>query len=131
MDFGPDVIHCHDWQTGLIPAFIKIFFADEEKISRIKTVYSIHKIQYQGNYDMYFAADVLGIPLIRPACVETTAWGAATLAGLAVGVYSDTDELRREWRIEREFVPIMPETTRQTLLAGWHRAVERTMGWAK
>ncbi len=84
-----------------------------------------------NDFLMQFQADVLGIPLIRPACVETTAWGAATLAGLAVGVYSDTDELRREWRIEREFVPIMPETTRQTLLAGWHRAVERTMGWAK
>ena len=70
MDFAPDVIHCHDWQTGLIPAFIKIFFADEEKISGIKTVYSIHNIQYQGNYDMYFAADVLGIPENRRGIVE-------------------------------------------------------------
>ncbi len=84
-----------------------------------------------NNFLLQFQSDILGIPLIRPACVETTAWGAATLAGLAAGVYSDTDELRREWRIDREFQPTMSEGERQTLLAGWHRAVERTMGWAK
>ena len=70
MDFDPDVIHCHDWQTGLIPAFLKLFFSDEEKLSKIKTVYSIHNIQYQGNYDMYFAADVLGIPENSRGIVE-------------------------------------------------------------
>lgn len=80
---------------------------------------------------LQFQADVLGLPLIRPACVETTAWGAATLAGLAVGVYAGTDELKREWRIDREFAPQMSADEREALLSGWHRAVERTLGWAK
>ena len=84
-----------------------------------------------NNFLLQFQSDILGIPLIRPACVETTAWGAATLAGLGVGLYSDTDELRREWWIDREFVPTMSENEREMLLTGWHRAVERTMGWAK
>lgn len=80
---------------------------------------------------LQFQADVLGLPLIRPACVETTAWGAATLAGLAVGLYSGTDELRREWKTDREFTPQMSAAVREKLLGGWHRAVERTLGWAK
>ncbi len=70
MDFDPDVIHCHDWQTGLIPAFLKLYFSDDEKLSKIRTVYSIHNIQYQGNYAMYFAAVVLGIPENSRGIVE-------------------------------------------------------------
>ena len=84
-----------------------------------------------NNFLLQFQADVLGKSLIRPACVETTAWGAATLAGLGVGVYSDVDELRREWRIDRRFEAEMSEDERARLLAGWHRAVERTLGWGK
>ena len=84
-----------------------------------------------NNFLLQFQADVLGKTLIRPACVETTAWGAAALAGLAVGIYSDTDEIRREWSADREFVPAMDETQRQALLDGWHRAVERSLGWSK
>lgn len=70
MDFDPEVIHCHDWQTGLVPVFLKLFFADEEKLANTKTVFTIHNIQYQGNYDMYFAGDVLGIPENRRGLVE-------------------------------------------------------------
>ena len=70
MDFEPQILHCHDWQTGLVPAFLKLFFSEEEKLKNIKTVFSIHNIQYQGNYDMYFAADVLGIPENRRGVVE-------------------------------------------------------------
>ena len=70
IDFDPDVIHCHDWQTGLIPAFLKLYFSEDEKLAKIKTVFSIHNIQYQGNYDMYFAADILGIPENRRGVVE-------------------------------------------------------------
>ena len=84
-----------------------------------------------NNFLLQFQADVLGLGLIRPACVETTAWGAAALAGLAVGIYAGTDELRREWRVDREFAPQMPRERRAELLDGWHRAVERTLGWAK
>ena len=84
-----------------------------------------------NNFLLQFQSDVLGLPLIRPACVETTAWGAATLAGLAVGLYSGLDELRKEWKIDREFVPKMSVEHRDELLRGWHRAVESTLGWAK
>ena len=83
-----------------------------------------------NDFLMQFQADVLGIPLIRPACVETTAWGAASLAGLATGVYSDLNNLRRVWRIDREFAPQMPEDAREHLLVEWHRAVERSLKWA-
>ena len=84
-----------------------------------------------NNFLLQFQADVLNVELLRPRCVETTAWGAASLAGLAVGVYSDTEELRREWQIDRSFSPQMSAQTREKLLTGWHRAVERTLEWAK
>lgn len=83
-----------------------------------------------NDFLMQFQADVLGIPLLRPACVETTAWGAASLAGLATGVYSDLKSLQRSWRIDGEFTPDMPSDTREHLMNEWHRAVERTLGWA-
>ena len=80
---------------------------------------------------LQFQSDILGLPLIRPACVETTAWGAASLAGLAAGVYSGTDELRREWRIDRSFAPSMTADEREKLLEGWHRAVKRSLAWTE
>jgi len=84
-----------------------------------------------NNFLLQFQSDVLGIPLVRPACVETTAWGAASLAGLAVGVYSGKEALLKEWRIDREFAPQMAEEEREKLLNGWHRAVERSLRWAE
>ena len=78
---------------------------------------------------MQFQADLLGQTLLRPACVETTAWGAATLAGLGVGFYADKDELRREWRVDATFTPTMSQPERDALLDGWHRAVERNLNW--
>ena len=80
----------------------------------------------QNNFLLQFQADVLGISLLRPSCVETTAWGAASLAGLAVGLYENLDALRREWRVDREFLPIMKQTERDALLAGWQDAVRRS-----
>ena len=84
-----------------------------------------------NNFLLQFQADVLGTHLLRPACIETTAWGAASLAGLGVGVFADTDELRREWRVDREFLPQMSADQRTSLMDAWHRAVERSLGWAK
>jgi glycerol kinase len=80
-----------------------------------------------NNFLLQFQSDILGLPLTRPACVETTAWGAATLAGLGVGFYSDTNELARVWQADRDFAPVMSPEERLRLLGGWHRAVERTM----
>ena len=62
---------------------------------------------------------------------ETTALGAAYLAGLAVGLWRDTDELRRFWREETTFVPVMESLRSRSLLAGWHKAVSRGLDWAQ
>jgi glycerol kinase len=79
---------------------------------------------------MQFQADIAGVPVVRPEVTETTALGAAYLAGLAVGVWSGTDELERLWRAERRFEPGMSEDQRAQLMATWRRAVERARGWA-
>ena len=84
-----------------------------------------------NNFLLQFQSDVLGTRLLRPACIETTAWGAASLAGLGIGMFADTEELRREWRADREFLPQMAEADRNARLAAWHSAVERSLGWAK
>ncbi|WP_313079226.1 glycerol kinase GlpK [Pulveribacter sp.] len=72
---------------------------------------------------MQFQADLLGIPVVRPACVETTALGAAYLAGLASGVYAGTEELASLWRAERRFVPTMAREQAQALMHRWEHAV--------
>ncbi len=75
-------------------------------------------------------ADVLGRDVVRPAVLETTALGAAYLAGLAVGFWKDTEDVSRNWRVDRRFRPEMAEERREQLYAGWKRAVERAKGWA-
>ena len=75
-------------------------------------------------------ADQLGVPVRRPAIQETTALGAAFLAGLATGVWSSTDELAKTWRLDKEFVPSDDRTQADAAYAGWQRAVERARGWA-
>ena len=79
-----------------------------------------------NNFLMQFQADILGKPVVRPANLETTALGAAFLAGLATGVWKDTDELEAFWRADRTFEPAMSEDQREELLHGWNRAVERS-----
>ena len=78
---------------------------------------------------MQFQSDVLQIPVQRPRLVETTAWGAACLAGLAVGYWQDQDELGACWRAEREFTPRMPAARCDALYGGWQEAVRRAGGW--
>ncbi len=84
-----------------------------------------------NNFLMQFQTDILGLPLFRPACVESTAWGAASLAGLGVGLFSSKEELCKQWKIERSFAPVFSVEERERLLAGWHRAVERSRDWAE
>jgi len=74
---------------------------------------------------MQFQADVLGIPVLRPAMIETTALGAAYLAGLTAGVYTDKDELSRLWRVERTFEPQCDPGHAQELMARWEKAVRQ------
>ena len=80
---------------------------------------------------MQFQADIMGIPVVRPQVLETTALGAALLAGIGVGVYASPEETASIWRRDLTFEPKMPEQQRADLLGGWHRAVERSLGWAK
>ncbi len=79
---------------------------------------------------MQIQADILGIPVLRAAQAETTAQGAAFLAGMAVGFWRDLDDVRRAVRFDRTFQPRMSADERETMYAGWHRAVERAKGWA-
>jgi len=75
---------------------------------------------------MQFQADLLGIPVVRPAVIETTALGAAYLAGLSSGVYASTDELSHLWRADRRFVPTLSNGRAQELMANWEHAVRQT-----
>jgi len=78
-----------------------------------------------NNFLMQFQADILGKTVVRPADVETTALGAAYLAGIAEGVWSGVDEVESFWRIERRFEPRMPANRRDELVEGWRHAVSR------
>ncbi|MCG2577491.1 glycerol kinase GlpK [Dechloromonas sp. XY25] len=80
---------------------------------------------------MQFQADLLGVPVVRPQVTETTALGAAYLAGLAVGFWQDEAELGALWQAERRFEPAMPEARRAASFADWRRAVERSRHWAR
>lgn len=83
-----------------------------------------------NNFLLQTQADVLGRDVVRPACLETTALGAAYLAGLATGFWKDPTEVTQNWHEERRFTPQMPANQREELYAGWLRAVERAKGWA-
>ena len=78
---------------------------------------------------LQFQADLLDVPVRRPVVGETTALGAAYLAGLAVGYWDGLDDVRRNWALDREFGPSMPAATRERLYAGWKKAVGRSLAW--
>lgn len=82
-----------------------------------------------NNSLMQFQADILGVPVRRPVTAETTALGAAYLAGLAVGYWNDQKEIADLWAVDREFLPAMAETDREKKYRRWKRAVERTLHW--
>jgi glycerol kinase len=84
-----------------------------------------------NNFLMQFQSDVLGVQVDRPEVIETTALGAAYLAGLAVGYWKNKEEVRENWAISRAFQPVMGEEKRAELLEGWHEAVKRSSGWVK
>ncbi len=84
-----------------------------------------------NNFLMQFQSDITGIDIIRPRTLETTALGAACLAGLAVGLWKDEAELKSSWAVEKTFSPSIDAEKRERLTAGFDRAVERSNGWAK
>jgi glycerol kinase len=84
-----------------------------------------------NDFLMQLQADILGVPVVRPAVRETTALGAAYAAGLAMGAFGSTDELRALWRADRTFEPAWDAGRREQALRGWKKAVERTRGWVE
>ena len=84
-----------------------------------------------NNFLMQTQADIIGAPVKRPQCVETTAMGAAYLAGLAVGYWNNKEEVINNWTIGRTFNPTIEQEKRETMIMGWNKAVKYAYGWAK
>ena len=84
-----------------------------------------------NNFLMQTQADIIGAPVNRPECVETTAMGAAYLAGLAVGYWENKEEVIKNWAIDETFKPTIDEEKRATMVKGWNKAVKYAYGWAK
>src|SRR5438045_7177520 len=84
-----------------------------------------------NNLLMQFQSNLLGVPVVRPRVSETTALGAAYLAGLAVGYWKDQQEIAKQWQTDRRFVPSASSATRKKLIHGWKRALGRAMDWAE
>ena len=83
------------------------------------------------NLLMQFQADLLGVPVVRPKILETTALGAAYLAGLATGVWESREEIARHWKAARRFEPGMPRAEVERRIEEWGRALERAKGWQR
>ena len=84
-----------------------------------------------NNFLMQTQADIINVPVKRPQCVETTAMGAAYLAGLAVGYWKDLEDIKNNWSVDRIFVPALEEHIRKERIKGWKKAVKYAYGWAK
>ena len=82
-----------------------------------------------NNFLMQFQSDINRTHVVRPQILETTALGAAYLAGLAIGFWRDTEELRKQWNINKEFSPVATEEEVDKLLHMWHKAIERARNW--
>ena len=84
-----------------------------------------------NDFLMQTQADIINAPVQRPRCVETTAMGAAYLAGLAVGYWKNKEDVLQNWAIDRTFEPEIPEEERNNKIKGWNKAVKYAYGWAK
>ncbi len=84
-----------------------------------------------NNYLMQTQADIINAPVNRPQCVETTAMGAAYLAGLAVGYWANKEEVIKNWAIDRTFTPEISEEKRTEMVTAWNKAVKSSYGWSK
>ena len=84
-----------------------------------------------NNFLMQFQSDIIDAPVNRPVCIETTAMGAAYLAGLAVGYWASKEDVIKNWQISKVFDPSMDEDARKAAVAGWSKAVKCSYGWAK
>ena len=83
----------------------------------------------ENNFIMDFQSDILGVPVHRPKTIETTALGAAYLAGLAVGFWESKDEIKKRWSVDKVFSPAMEEDEKEKLYKGWKKAIGRSLDW--
>ena len=83
-----------------------------------------------NNQLMQFQSDILNCKVVRPKITETTALGAAYLAGLAVGYWKNIDDIQEQWQVDKTFSPVMDENKRSELVNGWQRAVTASIAWA-
>ena len=102
---------------------------EEDTGSRMKSL-KVDGGASANNFLMQFQSEILDTQIRRPCVRETTALGAAYLAGLATGLWESLDEIRNAWTLDRAFTPEMEENERNTLLQGWYKAVERSKNWA-
>lgn len=109
-----DVIHAMEKDSGMKLSFLRVDGGASA-----------------NNFLMQFQSDLLDVQVVRPSCIETTALGAAYLAGLAAGFWKDAEEIRQNWKQEREFSPSVEPKKREDLLKGWQKAVRCTFQWAK
>ncbi len=84
-----------------------------------------------NSFLMQFQSDIMNIPVVRPKVMETTALGAALLAGLAVGIFGSVEETAKAWQRDLQFDPQMSNAHREDAVCGWHKAVERSLKWAQ
>ena len=84
-----------------------------------------------NDFLMQFQSDVMNAPVRRPKCIETTAMGAAYLAGLAIGFWKSKEDVMKQWVIDKEFNVKMDENERKKQLDGWNQAVKCSFGWSK
>lgn len=113
-----------------------IAYLTRDVIEEMEKLVGIKELRVDGgatanDFLMQFQADILNRRVVRPVVKETTALGAAYLAGLAVDYWESLDEIKSLWRAEKVFEPTMDEETRERLYRGWKEAVKRAMGWAK
>ena len=128
-----DLVHAMEADTGLPLGQLK---ADGGASREKDTGIALRELNADGGasrdrFLMQFQADILNKSVCRPAIRETTALGAACLAGLAVGVWKDREEIRALWKEDARFSPALPAPRREELLRGWHKAVGRSLDWAE
>ena len=109
-----DVIHAMEKDSGMKLSFLRVDGGASA-----------------NNFLMQFQSDLLDAQVVRASCIETTALGAAYMAGLAAGFWKDAEEIRQNWKQEREFSPSVEPEKREDLLKGWQKAVRCTFQWAK
>lgn len=110
---------------------LDVLTAMEQDLGKKLTSLKVDGGASANDFLLQFQSDLLGAKVIRPECVETTAMGAAFLAGLACGFWKSMDELNNSQKPERVFEPSMDEAEKEKLIKGWHRAVKLSLGWEK